>query len=176
MHTESLPFLKQVDDALSVLQTAFAENKIDELELESKTAELIKAKTPGEVKSIVGSITQTVYVSRLKNYAIFSGIEQKMEFVFPQKYEIVALFGGCSIDLSKAKFVHEESVLEIKCIFSGIEIFVPNNVKVEINSTPVFSGISNKTKSIGAVSNNFLLKINTLAVFGGIEIKTKHTF
>ena len=52
----------------------------------------------------------------------------------------------------------------------GIEIFVPTGVNIKVKSTPIFGGVSNKTR---VEYNESLptLYINGTALFGGVEIK-----
>lgn len=83
--------------------------------------------------------------------------------------DLTAVFGGVKCDLRKS-VIEEDQVINATSIFGGIEIFVPENVKVKIKSTPIFGGVSDKvthTKDEQA----HIIYINATCIFGGVEIK-----
>jgi len=66
------------------------------------------------------------------------------------------------------------TTLKVKAVFGLIEVFVPKNVKIENNITPVFSGVfaPNTDESDGADGKS-VLKITGEAVFGNVTIIKK---
>lgn len=101
--------------------------------------------------------------------AIFSG--QKIAFSGPDFYgaELNAVFGGLTCSLTDAD-ITEDTVINVSCIFGGIDIFLPDNVNVEICTTPIFGGVSNKTGR-PFVAGAPTVFISGVAVFGGVDIK-----
>lgn len=80
-----------------------------------------------------------------------------------------AILGGLSIDLRDAK-ITEDIVLELTAVLGGIDIFIPDNVRVEIISgVPVLGGFEHKINR-NAISGP-KVRIKYTAVLGGIEIK-----
>ena len=80
-----------------------------------------------------------------------------------------AILGGLEIDLRDAK-ITEDIVLELTAVLGGIDIFLPDNVRVEIISgTPILGGFEHK------INRNALsgpkVRIKYTAVLGGIEVK-----
>ena len=80
-----------------------------------------------------------------------------------------AILGGLGIDLREAK-ITEDIVLELTAVLGGIDIFLPDNVRVEIISgTPILGGFEHK------INRNALsgpkVRIKYTAVLGGIEVK-----
>ena len=61
-------------------------------------------------------------------------------------------------------------MINSSAIFGGITIFVPEGVKVVINSTPIFGGVSNDIKNKNIDAKNTLY-INATSIFGGVEVK-----
>lgn len=55
-------------------------------------------------------------------------------------------------------------------IMGGIDIFVPDDWRVEVSGTPILGGWSNKTK-YNTDLNSPVLKIKCFIMFGGIEVK-----
>ena len=73
------------------------------------------------------------------------------------------------IDLRDAK-ITEDIVLELTAVLGGIDIFIPDNVRVEIISgVPVLGGFEHKINR-NAISGP-KVRIKYTAVLGGIEVK-----
>ena len=101
--------------------------------------------------------------------AVFSG--QNINFA-GEEFEgktVGAVFGGMKLDLRKAK-INSDVVINAKAIFGGVEILVPDDVKIKIKSNSAFGGITNKKENTSSEKAPTIY-INGTAVFGGIDIK-----
>lgn len=83
--------------------------------------------------------------------------------------KVDAVFGGADVDLRGAK-IRNESILKASSVFGGIIVYVPENVKVEVASTSIFGGVSDKRKN-RADKMDKTLYIEATCVFGGVEIR-----
>ena len=83
--------------------------------------------------------------------------------------EINSIFGGVRVDLRDA-IIDEDVVIQATAVFGGIDIYVPQNVKVKVNSTSFFGGISRKQRR-GADFSGPTIYLNGTCMFGGVEIK-----
>ena len=83
---------------------------------------------------------------------------------------LTSVFGGVKCDLRKA-IIKENQVINCSAIFGGIDIYVPENVKVKIKSNSIFGGISNKRKDVSKDKDEKIIYINAIIMFGGIDIK-----
>ncbi len=94
----------------------------------------------------------------------FKNSSQNLKYV-----KIEGVFGGVVVDLRDAKF-NEDVTLEINTVFAGIDIYVPDDVRIiTVSSTPIFGGFSfRKNKEIENIPK---VKVKYVAIFGGIEIK-----
>ena len=81
--------------------------------------------------------------------------------------ELSATFGGVKCDLRNA-IIEKDCAIQASAIFGGIDILVPTNVNVKVNSNSIFGGVSNKT-AINA--NAPTIYISGTCLFGGVEIK-----
>ena len=61
---------------------------------------------------------------------IFSGSERSGEWRVAKEIKSVSIFGGCDIDFSEAIFTQREVTVKVFCLFGGVDIYVPENVKV----------------------------------------------
>lgn len=83
--------------------------------------------------------------------------------------DLTAVFGGVKCDLTKA-IINEDVVINACCVFGGIDIYVPENVKVKVKSTSIFGGVSDKKKH-NEEAEVHTIYINSTCIFGGIDIK-----
>lgn len=83
--------------------------------------------------------------------------------------DLTAVFGGIKCDISKS-LIASNQVINATSIFGGIDIYVPENVKVKIKSVPIFGGVSDKKKHATNNEANTIY-INATCIFGGVEIK-----
>ena len=73
------------------------------------------------------------------------------------------------MDLSNAN-IEKDIVIQTLSIFGGIDIYVPNNVKVKIKSLPFFGNVEDKTKK-NNTEKEITIYVDAICIFGGVEIK-----
>ena len=100
-------------------------------------------------------------------YATFSGCNLNFDGEIFEGVELSAIFGGVKCDLRGA-IIEKDCAIQVSAIFGGIDILVPDNVNVKVNSNSIFGGVSNKTK---ASANAPTIYISGTCMFGGVEIK-----
>lgn len=83
--------------------------------------------------------------------------------------ELTAVFGGVKCDLRNA-VIERDCAITATSIFGGIDIFVPDDVNVKINSNSIFGGVSDKNHR-PTVPGAVTIYINATCTFGGVEIK-----
>lgn len=83
--------------------------------------------------------------------------------------DLTAVFGGIKCDLRKA-IIEQDTVINTSSIFGGIEIYVPENVKVKVKSSSIFGGVSDE-KQHSQNAEAHIIYINATCLFGGVEIK-----
>jgi predicted membrane protein len=111
----------------------------------------------------------------LEDSAIFSGVERRVTSEDFQGGRINAVFGGVELDLTDANMQADEATLEINAIFGGVEIRVPETWQVAFRGTPIFGGISDKSRVGRTMDLNDtrrkVLILTGAIIFGGVEIK-----
>ncbi len=84
---------------------------------------------------------------------------------------VSSILGNVQLDLRNAIFT-DNAVVEITCILGGIDIFVPPNVKVLINCTPILAGVDNDVISpLNTSGEIYTLYINGTCILGGVDVK-----
>lgn len=101
--------------------------------------------------------------------ATFSGQDIKLDGEKFTGADMTAVFGGIECDLRKA-IIESDVVINTSCIFGGIDIFVPENVKVKVKSSSIFGGVSDKKRHSENVDAHTVY-VNATCLFGGVEIK-----
>jgi len=108
--------------------------------------------------------------SNLNEYcATFSGQDLKFDGEQFAGADLTAVFGGIECDLRKA-IIESDVVINTSSIFGGIDIFVPENVKVKVKSSSIFGGVSDKKKHTENTEAHTVY-INATCLFGGVDIK-----
>ena len=97
--------------------------------------------------------------------------EQKIDFDDEEfkGVSLTAVFGGITLDLRKAK-INEDVVINTTSVFGGIDIYVPDNIKIKVKSTSIFGGVDNK-KNKNDNEKEHIIYINASCIFGGVDIK-----
>lgn len=78
------------------------------------------------------------------------------------------VFGGMELDLRDAIIDHDV-IIKCNCAFGGLDIFVPDNVKVQVGGSHIFGGVENKSRQPGGDAPIVYVDIN--CAFGGADIK-----
>lgn len=108
----------------------------------------------------------------LEVLVIFSGSETEPQSDHFTNGTATAIFGGAKIDLRGVIVPQEGAVLELTSLFGGIDVRIPDNVRVDISGTPLFGGWENKTKKhIENRKTTPVLKVHCTAIFGGMTIR-----
>ncbi len=104
------------------------------------------------------------------NYtAVFGGMEVSNSSQSLCGGTVSAIFGGATIDLRNAVPVNG-AVIEANAIFGGVDIYIPENCRIQANGLPLFGGFDCKVRSQNDVSLP-LLTIKYTSILGGVEIK-----
>lgn len=83
-----------------------------------------------------------------------------------------AVFGGVKCDLMRAK-IEDGAVIVASSIFGGITLYVPSDIKVEVHSTSIFGGVTNKHRNTVKEEDEGLEEIKEAEIVGEDEVKTK---
>ena len=102
-------------------------------------------------------------------FAAFSGQDIHFENEIFRGAELTAVFGGIKCDLRNAVF-EGDAVINACCIFGGVDILLPDNVNIKVNSNSIFGGIDNK-KHQNSKDNQYTIYLNGTCIFGGVDVK-----
>ena len=123
---------------------------------------------------ILGSTINSKVKEKIKNInkdnlvSIVATFAEKNEK--PNKFngaKVDAIFGSVYLDLRDSS-IKNESVIVATGIFGSVNIKVPEDVEIRIKSTPIFGGVTNKSKG---KNEKKIIYIEAYAVFGSVDIK-----
>lgn len=103
-------------------------------------------------------------------WATFSG--QNVNFA-GQVFEgcrLEAVFGGVKCDLREAE-IKEDVLIRASAVFGGVTILMPKDVNVQVISSAVFGGTTNKYAKATVDEKKKTIFVESTALFGGVEIK-----
>jgi predicted membrane protein len=102
---------------------------------------------------------------------VFGGANQKVFSKNLRGGDVVAIFGGCELNLSHSDF-QDTITLEVVAIFGGIKIIVPPTWEIKSEVAAIFGGIDDK-RAVAPFGDGprKILVIKGLALFGGVDIK-----
>lgn len=100
--------------------------------------------------------------------AVFSGCNIDFRGEPFDGANLTAVFGGIKCDLREA-IIEQDCIIEVSAIFGGIDLFLPDNVNVKINTTSIFGGVANKKHK--AENASVTVYISGSCMFGGVDIK-----
>jgi len=116
----------------------------------------------------VGTTSENV----LSEYAIFGGVNRRVDSQDFQGGEAIAVFGGIEIDMHRAATTREQIEVEANAIFGGVEIWAPDNWDVVVQGASILGGFDDKThRAPDDGIRRPRLVIRGSAVFGGVVVK-----
>lgn len=126
-----------------------------------------KTKINAEIKAINEKNKETNRENR-DHVAIFSGLDLNCGGAEFYGNNMTAVFGGIECDIRDA-IINEDVVINASAIFGGVDIIIPSDVNVKINSTSIFGGTSKCKRP--KIENAPTVYINATSIFGGVDVK-----
>jgi len=105
---------------------------------------------------------------------IFSGSERKGPWQVAKELKVISVFSGSELDFTQARFSHKVTTIKVFSLFSGNDIYVPENVNVVSKAFCIFAGIANKAPCL-ADEQAPTIVIEGFAMFSGIDIKIRQS-
>jgi len=104
-------------------------------------------------------------------FVIFSGLKRRFESEKFRGGKATAIMGGLELDLTKAKLKDNQATIELTAILGGIDLFVPREWKVVVDSSAILGGVDDKHSPVPPTTIQMTLYVKATAILGGIDIK-----
>lgn len=176
------------DSAASVISNALAEGRLTAEEHADRLDAIYAAKTHADLVPLIddlpnrtpsvtrspasGEVAKAGLGSRI--VAIFGGATRKGAWHAGPVTEILTVFGGADIDLREAILPGREITIKAICVFGGVAIIVPPEMRVVDSGTAIFGGRDISGSSPESEQPDApVLYLTGHCVFGGIDVKRK---
>jgi predicted membrane protein len=104
-------------------------------------------------------------------FVIFSALKRRFESEQFRGGKATAVLGGLEIDLTRAKLKDNQATVELTAILGGIDLFVPRDWRVIVDSSAILGGVDERHKNTPATTVQMTLYVKATAILGGIDIK-----
>lgn len=176
-----------------VLHRALSEGRITMTELEERLSSVYAAKTHAELAPITADLPESTGAAPVPapqsavahpliggtpgstfSVAVMSGVARKGNWCVPAQHTSFAFWGGIDIDLRQATFEQQHVTITAIAIMGGIDIVVPDDVRVEVTGIGLMGGFDSRGDAVAAPDpNGPVVKINGLAFWGGVSVKRR---
>ncbi|MBQ8623898.1 MAG: hypothetical protein IJ424_05965 [Oscillospiraceae bacterium] len=130
---------------------------------------VIKYLFGGKIKSEIKQINEKNSGAKEEFYSTFTGQDLKFNGQEFKGTSLSAVFGSIKCDLTGA-IINEDVVINASAVFGGIDIIVPSEYNVKIQSNSIFGGVSNK-RGGNEVAGAPTVYVNGSGIFGGVDIR-----
>ena len=103
---------------------------------------------------------------------IFGGCKKNILSKSFKGGDLVSIFGGSEIDLSRADFTGTATI-ELTIIFGGTKLIIPSNWTVRSDAAVIFGGIEDK-RAVAPTADGTekILVLKGTVMFGGVDIRS----
>lgn len=103
--------------------------------------------------------------------AILSGVTQRSRVQNYRGGSVSAVMGAVELDLREARPEGSEVIIELLVFMGGVDIIVPHDWAVEVQTVPLMGAIEHKSDGIPIGVPRTTLVIRGAVIMGGLEIK-----
>jgi predicted membrane protein len=125
------------------------------------------------VETVMSSKTRDHKEDFVDSTSIFGGAKKNIISKNFQGGDLVNIFGGTELDLTRADF-NGTATIELTTIFGGTKLIVPSNWTIKSDAVTLFGGMEDKrnVQNLPENSPEKTLLLRGTVIFGGIEIKS----
>jgi hypothetical protein len=110
-------------------------------------------------------------VGRSTAIAIMSGANRGGGWIVPRRFTAFAFWGGSVIDLREARFESRVTVIRATAIMGGVQVLVPEGVRVEVVGLGIMGGYSESGSKPAVGSDAPVVRVKGLAFWGGVVVR-----
>jgi hypothetical protein len=103
--------------------------------------------------------------------AIMGGCERKGRWRLAERATSLNIMGGADLDLSQAELAGDHVELTVFSLMGGADIYVPENVQVEVSEFAFMGGNSVKLGENPHRTGGPVIKLRLLSIMGGSDVK-----
>jgi hypothetical protein len=163
---------------VAVLHRAHAEGRITLDEFDERSSAAYAARTLDELAPLTRDLAPSVAgggaaaaATSPPIVAVFGGARRAGRWRPALRETAVAIFGGVELDLREAELPAEGVWLSAFAVFGGVDVRVPEGVRVELTGFALFGGREVQGDEVPAGPDAVVLRVHGVAVFGGVHVR-----
>lgn len=118
----------------------------------------------------MGDIPNPAEAAAAPIVGVFGATDRQGRWRPARRQSVLALFGGVRLDLREAELPSDALELRAYALFGGIQIAVPEGMRVELTGFSLFGGRSVKAGRATSASDTPVLHLKAVALFGGVAV------
>ena len=183
-HREGVPLAERPTDAdrdrlMALLREQCADGRLTLDEFSDRVSLVLKARSTKELDALsqelgvaLPAMTERAPTCT-KVLGIMCGGVRRGRWRPGDEVKALAFWGGCQIDFRGAEWSGPVVHVHAVAIMGGIDIIVPEGVRVEVDGTPIMGGIENRVKDAPTLPGTPIIRVKALAFWGGVVVRSK---
>jgi class 3 adenylate cyclase len=171
------------DRTVTALREHVVDGRLTLDEFSERVGLALEARTWGDLDAVMADLPRPAFdepglparkASRW-HVALMSGHSTKGRWRLSgrTKTNVVAVMGGCDMDLRRAEIDGPEVVISAVAFWGGVKIIVPEGFDVELQGFSFMGGRSMRLKDVPRVPGSPRIVIRAFACMGGIEVRSR---
>lgn len=164
-----------------LLRDAAAEGRLTLEELSDRVESAYAARTSTELDALTSDLPKLASVTALPEghrrtrwvVAVMSGAKRKGRWRPGEHCAVVAVMGGCKLDLRDAEISRSRLQITVVSVMGGVRIVVPEGIEVEVSGLSVMGGKKVKIADVPPRPGMPVIQVRVLSVMGGARIESK---
>lgn len=104
--------------------------------------------------------------------SIWTHVKRTGDWILPRTFRAIALMGGVEIDLRNARVAAGTSTIDLRCMWGGVTIFIPDDMQVDCDVDALAAGVDVVyTVPSRAGADAPRIRIIGTVLMGGVEVK-----
>lgn len=180
---------EQRERAIERLCEAFAQDRLELAELETRIDLAHRAATPADLHALLtdlpapapepapvpGTGTRVREVIRESRtlIAFMGGVERRGNWSPGRKNVVIAFMGGADLDFREVDLPPGETEVFVFAMMGGVDIVVPPELVVDASGIAIMGGFGHSSAPRNPAPGSAVLRINGFCLMGGVDISVR---
>lgn len=166
------------DRAVARLRENLVEGRLTLEEFSERVDAAHASRTLGELEALTRDLPAEAAPAPQRkptrwSVAVMGGVERKNRWRVPARSNVIAVMGGCELDLRRAEIESSEVEITVAAVMGGVEIIVPEGVPVEVTGIALMGGKDEDVKDAPLLAGAPLIRVRAFAFMGGVSVRSK---
>ncbi len=105
--------------------------------------------------------------------SLMSGVSRRGRWRVAPHSVVVAVMGGCCLDLRSATIEGTEVVIDVLALMGCVDVIVPEGVDVDLQGLAIMGGKESRIAPVPVRPGTPLVRVRGLAVMGGVVVRSR---